>query len=245
MEHLKQGEYKRFGLTIGGKHTYDDFGLKMTKMYIPFPEPKVNKIDIPYSSGCIDVTSIAGDVNYSDREGLQFEFKAYCKTYADWKRLLHKLASHLHGKKLEMICDDDRNYYYMVRLQLDSTRSNNVTSTIVLSGTADPFKYSRFKAGENWLWDPFNFETGIISKLSDIVVDGSESILISSDSVPTVPTFEVKNSNDLKLIFKGRTYEMPSDKTYYFPQLKIGEEIVSLDFVGSGTVSVIFTGRYI
>lgn len=217
----------------------------MTKTYIPLPKPKVNKIDIPFSSGSIDVTTIAGDVNYNDREGLQFEFKAYCKSYAEWKELLHKLAAHLHGKKLEMICDDDKNYYYMVRLEVDSTRSNNVTSTIVLSGSAEPFKYLRFGPDERWLWDTFNFETGIITELENVVVDGEKSVSISYDSLYTVPMFEVETSDNLKLIFNGKTYEMPNADTYYFPQVRIGHEVMSLDFVGSGTFKILFVGRYI
>ena len=217
----------------------------MTKIYIPFPKPKVHKIEVPYSSGSIDVTSIGGDVTYNDREGIQLEFKAYCKSYAEWKALLHEIAAHLHGKKLEMICDDDKYYYYMVRLELDSTRSNNVTSPVVLSGSAEPFKYALFGPGEKWLWDPFNFETGIITKLENVVVNGSKSVLIPNDSIYTVPTFEVKSSNNLKLNFKGKTYEMPKADTYYFPQVRINHDVLSLDFTGSGTVSIIFVGRYL
>ena len=55
----------------------------MTKLYIPYPEPKVHNIDIPHSSGSVDVTAATENVTYSDREGLELEFKADCKSYAE------------------------------------------------------------------------------------------------------------------------------------------------------------------
>lgn len=223
----------------------------MTKLYIPYPKPKVHKIDIPHSSGSVDVTEATGNVNYSDREGLELEFKAYCKSYAEWKVLLQKIAAHIHGQKLKMICDDDKDHYYVVRLELDSTRSNNINSTVVLSGTAEPFKYALLASNEPWLWDPFNFYTGEITYIDDIIVDGSAKIKVDGGGVPTSPTFYVYDSQNLKVIFNDTTYDLskpnPSKayEVYRFPQIKVADEDVEFTFTGRGKVSVEYRGRYL
>lgn len=222
----------------------------MTKLYIPYPEPKVHKIDIPHASGSVDVTAATGNVNYSDREGLQLEFKAYCKSYTEWKMLLQKIAAHIHGKKLKMICDDDKDHYYMVRLELDSTRSNNVNSTVILSGSADPFKYDLLASNEPWLWDPFNFYTGEIAYIDDIIVDGTAKVTVNGGSVPTSPTFYVYDSVGLEMVYNDKSYPLPKTsikayEIYRFPQIKIADEDVELTFNGKGKVSVEYRGRYL
>lgn len=222
----------------------------MTKLYIPYPKPKVHKIDIPHSSGSVDVTSATGNVNYSDREGLELEFKAYCKTYAEWKLLLQRIAAHIHGQKLKMVCDDDLDHYYMVRLELDSTRSNNINSTVVLSGTADPFKYALLASNDPWLWDPFNFVTGEITSIDDVIVNGTASITVKGGSIPTSPTFYVYESTNLKLVYNDETYLLPktSNKAYEifrFPQIKVGAENAIFTFTGKGRVSIEYRGRYL
>lgn len=222
----------------------------MTKLYIPYPEPKVHKIDIPHSSGSVDVTAATGNVNYSDREGLQLEFKLYCKSYAEWKLKLQQIATHIHGQKLKMICDDDLDHYYMVRLQLDSTRSNNINSTVVLTGTADPFKYALLASNDPWLWDPFNFVTGEIISSDDVVVDGSATVRVRGGSFPTSPTFYVYDSTNLQVIFEDKSYPLPKTsvkayEVYRFPQIKVGADDVNFTFTGKGKVSVVYRGRYL
>ena len=222
----------------------------MTKLYIPYPEPKVHKIDIPHSSGSVDVTADTGNVNYSDREGLELEFKAYCKSYAEWKILLQEIAAHIHGKKLKMICDDDKDHYYMVRLKLDSTRSNNVNSTVVLSGTADPFKYALIASNEPWLWDTFNFKTGEIVFIDDITVNGTATVTVKSGNIPTSPTFYVFDSENLAVVYNDRSYPLPKNsvkayEVYRFPQIKVADEDVTFTFTGKGKVSVEYRGRFL
>lgn len=219
-------------------------------MYIPFPKPKIHKIDIPHASGIVDITEATGNVNYSDREGLQLEFIAYCKTYAEWKILLQNIAAYLHGKKLKMICDDDLDHYYMVRLELDSSRTNNIYSKIVLKGSADPFKYAMQASNEPWLWDTFNFRTGEIHYIDDIIVDGTAKVTVNGGGVPTSPTFYVYNSINLAVIYDDVTYPLPKNsvkayEVYRFPQIKVADEEVEFTFTGKGKVSIEYRGRYL
>lgn len=158
-----------FGLTINGKHT-SELGLKMTSMYIPMPAPKTYQVNIPYASGSIDLSEVTGNVNYEDRKGVEFSFILYDGSYDGWARALSSIARWIHGKKVQVIPDNDFNFYYACRLEVDGRKSNQINGKIVLSGTAEPFKYDKLASDEEWLWDPFSFETGVIRELSDLSI---------------------------------------------------------------------------
>ena len=234
-----------FGLTLNEKHT-SEFGLQMTGMYIPLPEPKTNLISIPGASGNVDLSEITGQINYKDRSGVQFSFVLTGNNYFTWAAALTDIAMFLHGKKLKVIPDNDLGYYYMCRLNVDGKKTNNVTSRIVLSGTAEPFKYDLIASDEDWLWDPFDFETGIIREYMNLVIhDANRSITILGAGKPTVPEFIVTESSNLAVIYMGKSYNMFLPGTYRFPAIRIGEQDVTLQFSGTGRLSIRYRGAYL
>ena len=129
-------------LTFDDKWRTDKMGLEMTGFYIPMPAPKTNLVDIPTKHGSIDLTDRNGYVLYSNRDGVQFTFDIKDGTYEKWLEKYSNIASILHGKRTKVVCSKDSDHYYMMRLSVDSTKSNPFVSQIVLSGTADPFKYA-------------------------------------------------------------------------------------------------------
>ena len=44
-------------------------------------------------------------------------------------------------------------------------KSNDVLADFVITGDVQPFKMERYTAAENWLWDPFSFENGIVKDI--------------------------------------------------------------------------------
>ena len=234
-----------FGLMIDGKHT-SELGLKMTSMHIPMPKPKTYLINVPYASGSIDLSEVTGNVNYENRKGIEFSFVLYYGAYDKWAMALSNIAAWIHGKKVKVILDNDFNFYYICRLEVDSKKSNCVNSKIVLSGTGEPFKYDMIASDEEWLWDPFSFETGIIRELSDILItDTDREVVIPGGGAPAVPEFIVMQSAELKVIYNGRVFEMLFPGTYRFPQIKVGEESVILEFSGTGKLSIRYRGRFL
>lgn len=109
-------------------------------MTIPMPEIVKNEIDLPMQNGVADLTEINGRVYFSERKGIRFSFVSYEKSYKSWSTKYSKMANDFHGKKLKVIIDNDPNYYYMMRLEVDSTKNANKKSIFTLSGTADPYK---------------------------------------------------------------------------------------------------------
>lgn len=236
---------KEFGLTIDGKHT-SEFGLGMTSMYIPQPVPKTNIISLPGASGNIDLTEVTGQVNYEERSGINFEFVLLDESYEAFASITTEIAMWLHGRKVKVIPDNDLGYYYMCRLELDPKKSNSVFSIITLNGTAEPFKYEAIASDEEWLWDPFNFETGIIRELMNIpITESDKSITVLGGGKLVVPEFIVIESVNLALVHNGKTYNMMTPGTYRFPAVKIADQDTTLNFTGTGKLSVRYRGAYL
>lgn len=234
-----------FGLTIGDKHTYRDFGLIMTSFYIPLPETKKSLIEIPYASGNLDFSEITGEPTYQDREGLRFTFAIHDKSWNDWEAIKTNLAMYLHGKKLKLIPDNDTGYYYLARLQVDSEKKYKSYGILTLTGSAEPFKYDLLSSDEPWKWDPFNFYTGVIRNYEEIHITNGGEFTVAAGGINTVPEFIVASSTNLSVIFGGITYGMPTPGTYRFPKIKIGNEPVTLTFTGTGVVTIRYRGRYL
>lgn len=220
----------------------------MTKYYIPMPTTKVEKVDVPFSSGSIDISEITGEPQYNDRTGLSFEFLYYDGDYSRWVAMIQRLALHLHGKKLKMIPDNDKSYYYMVRLEIDPQKTKQISSKVVLTGTAEPFKYEMVASNQPWEWDTLDFVNGVIQEdMSNVTVTGSKTVTIRAGGVPTCPEFYVSSiTGSLKVTINNVDYKFNKGiGLYRFPALKIGDEDTSLVFTGTGNISISYRGRHL
>lgn len=230
------------GMTIEGKHT-SGLGLKLIEFYIPLPPVNENIITIPGMSGGIDATEVtAGHPTYGVREGLEFKFKLY-NNWTDFEIAKSNLAEWLHGKKVKVILDSDPSYYYLCRLRIDAKKTNAVNATITITGTADPMKYEITSSDEEWLWDPFSFEEGVIRELADVVItaDNTEITILAGD-YSTSPVFKVTESINLSVTYGGYTYPLPVGETK-LPRIRVGEKDVTLVFNGQGKLDISYRGE--
>lgn len=234
------------GITFDDKiHTERDWDLKPVSIYIPMPASKTQIIDIPGGDGSIDLTEINGRPSYSDREGIELAFDLRGNDYQTWFMKYSEFAASVHGRKIKMVLDDDPDHYYMVRLQLDGKKTNPVYGEIVFSGTAEPFKYDICASNEDWLWDTFNFETGVIRELKDLsITEENNTITITGGGIDTAPVFIVSEADNLQFSYGGRTYTMKVGRNR-FPAVRVGESDVTLTFSGTGKLSVEYRGRYL
>lgn len=226
-------------------HTWRDWGLNLVSIYIPMPEPKTQIRDIPGGDGSIDLTEINGRPAYNDRSGLELVFDLMDEDYKVWFMKYSEFAKEIHGKKVKMILDDEPDYYYMVRLNLDGQKTNPVFGEITLSGTAEPFKYDHAASNEPWKWSPFNFRAGVIRNLrNQIISSENHTIKILGAGIDTPPIFIVSEADNLKLTHEGRTYTLKVGRNR-FPAVRVGKEDVTLTFSGVGKISVEYRGRYL
>lgn len=234
------------GVTFDDRiHTERDWGLKLLSVYIPMPDPKTQILDISGGDGSIDLTEINGRPAYNDRDGVELVFDLMDGGYESWFLKYSQFAAEVHGKKVKMVLDDDPDHYYMVRLKLDGKKSNPVYGQITFSGTAEPFKYDLVATNEPWLWDTFNFETGVIREIEEVEITAeNNTVTIIGAGIDTPPVFVVSQADNLKLTYGGRTYTLKVGRNR-FPAVQVGKEDVTLTFSGTGKFEVEYRGRYL
>lgn len=128
------------GILIGEKHTFNDWGLILTRVEIGYPAPKTNYIDIPHGDGSIDLTeAITGDVKYNNREGT-FEFDLIDNPQIR-TTLLNEIGEYLHGKKFDIKLPDEPTIVYRSRLAINNVRTSYYLNKVVIDVVSDPYKY--------------------------------------------------------------------------------------------------------
>lgn len=232
-----------YGTTFGDKHTQRDWGLYLPgRPTISPPKPDVVIQQIPGSNAALDLSeTLTGDITYGQRT-----FSATYQSTAprqEWAGIYSDIMDYLHGRRLKIIYDHDPSYYYLGRISVVEWKDNGLTASVTISADCDPFKYEISSSLEDWKWDPFSFEDGVIREYADLRVEGTYTLSISGSRKPVVPTFIVDSDDGsgLQVKFKGTTYSLP-DGSSRAPDLVIREGEHELTFSGSGTVSVDYRG---
>lgn len=233
------------GILFDAWHTSRDWGLKLVSYHIPMPSVKEKIQNIPGAHGVLDLTEADGTVYYNRRENIEIVLELMDDSYQVWLARYSEIAAAIHGQKMKMVLDDQPDCYYMVRLNLDSTKGDPVLSQFVLTGSAEPFKYDVTSSAEDWLWDPFNFHTGVIRVLKDIKITASnKSVKVAGGGVGTAPIFQVKTASNLKVIFGGKSYPLTVGRNR-LPEIRVGKTDVTLNFTGTGALTIDYRGRYL
>ena len=121
-----------------------------------------------------------------------------------------------------------------------------MSSKIVIDYNADPYKYEIFSSLEPWLWDPFNFNTGIIREYGDLKVNGELELTIVGTRKPVVPAITVSNDGfATMLVYFNNSLtpiELTAGTTSRVLNIVIKEGLNTIRFVGHGSVSVDYRG---
>ena len=154
---------------FGEKNTWDDWHLvPETRPVINPPDVKTSYVDIPGGDGSIDLTeALSGYPSYNNREGsIDFivvnDMYYQVDTHEEWYVIYSEIMNYLHGRKMYMILEDDRQYYYEGRFAVNEWKSDKNFSRITIDYNVEPYKWNLFSTIDDWLWDPFNFITGVI-----------------------------------------------------------------------------------
>ena len=225
-------------ITLGDKNTWDDWHLipKSRPLFNP-PSVKTNYIEIPGGDGSLDLTTaLAGRPVYKNRTG-SWEF--YVENgFKDWAVLYSEIMTYLHGKKLKAILEDDPDYYYEGRFAVNAWKSDPNWSIITIDYEVAPYKRSLVAAGNDWLWDTFNFETDVIRSYENLPVSGSLTVVVVGDSMPVPPTI-VASTAGMTVIYNGDTYNLNKGSNY-ISELTIQEGENTFIFGGTGTITILY-----
>lgn len=205
-------------------NTYKDFYLVPTSLpVINPPTVKTKNVDIPGANGVIDLTeSLTPFPVYGNRTGsLEFAVlnnrSAWYNLYktihgvksdqaidneSAWTSLYSDIVNKLHGRKCQIILEDDPEWYYEGRLAVNSWKSSNNGQwpIVTLDYTLYPYKLSintsitgaTETGSDRWKWDPFSFIDGVIytsngvSLPSGFTADGVwKNIAVNTNSYTT------------------------------------------------------------
>lgn len=217
---------REYGVTFGGLHSWRDMGLAFKeRQEIGSPDPELFLYEVPGRNGPLDCSeALTGRVTYKQRT-LQFDF-VMRELARYWPNRYSKIMNALHGQRMRIICDDDPYFYYEGRVKVDPVKSSKYLGKITITAEVDPYKYERFSSVEPWLWDPFNFEFGVIREYGRLKADGSldadnsiavngtgaqgTTLTVIGSPMPVVPTFYAKSSdgNGITATVNGTDYPL-------------------------------------
>lgn len=223
-------------------NTWDDWHLipSSRPVFNP-PKVKTQYVDIPGGNGQLDLTEIlTGYPLYENRTG-SIEF--YVENgHAEWDDLYSQIMNYLHGKHMTAYLEDDPGFVYEGRFTVNSWKSDKWWSTITIDYDVYPYKRERFSSLEDWLWDPFDFETGVIREYKNLTINGSLTVVIGGTYEPVSPTITVTDrTSELTLSVSGHKYTLQDGENYIY-DIVVKDTDVNFVFSGKATISIDFRG---
>lgn len=226
-------------ITFEDKNTWDDWHLiPSSRPVIAPPEVKSRKLDIPGADGELNLTELlTGYPTFKNRTG-SIEF-IVANGYWSWDVAYSTIMGYLQGQPMKFILEDDPAYFYEGRCWVSEWKSDSYYSLITIDYDVYPYKQELVSSTEEWLWDPFNFETGVIRYTKDIAVDGEKVITIVGSQQRLCPV--ITCSDAMTVEFKGTSYSLTAGKQKIGGILfEPGDNI--LTFTGTGTITVDYRG---
>lgn len=204
MNQIKFGTYK----------SYDDLYLICTKKTIGSPTVKESTVEVEGGDGVLDYTEYFGDVKYNNRQ-LKFEFESLVPQ-SQFPELYSAVLDALHGKKVQIVLDEDSDFYYVGRLSVSDFTNNRGIGSIKVDCDCDPYKYKK------------NATT--VSK----AVSGSLEITLPNLRKRVVPT--ITSSATMTFAFGNRTIQHNAG-TFIIPTLELVKGNNTVTVTGTGNVS--------
>ncbi len=244
-------------VTFGDKNTWDDWRLVPSSrpLFDP-PAQKVKTLDIPGGDGVIDLSqALTGYPVYQNRTG-SMEF-IVMNDFKPWQTAYSDIMDYLHGQTMRAVLEDDPEYFYEGRFAVNAWKSEKDWSRIVIDYDVGPYKWTLLSSIDDWLWDPFNFQNGVIrpALFKNIAVTPSAKELNwdarAFGRAPVCPAFIVETSEGrgVHIRFVNRKLGLDITALLHDGILQVPEFVFFGDqgatvFLwcdsGSGTVSVDF-----
>ena len=226
-------------------HTLDDWGLALgNNNYIGDPQMETTYIAVPGRDGLIDASEAISGRRVYRKRSLAFELGGM-RDRLEWDGVISSMRNNIEGRVCRLILDNDEAHFWRGRVFIQGFDRFRGLGTFTLAvPDADPYKYDVASSAEPWLWDPFNFETGVIIQTEATVITDSGSITVPHGHMPTCPEIVVsdKISGTFTVECDGYTYQLETG-TNKIPAIMVGgETAVTLNFTGSATVQIVYRG---
>ena len=230
---------QRYGVTFNGQHSFRNYRLLPTaEPVISPPDVKTYYVEVPGADGSLDLTeALTGYPTYGDRKG-SFKFQIYAPKN-EWYSVYNSVVHDLHGKSADVILDEDVQYYYKGRLSVNAPNFGKNKGQIEITGVFSSNRYVQDSySGNDWLWDPFDFENGIAREYYQIPVRNSKTVTLIGSEIIVCPTFHLDSGN-LSMIVNGTTYQLTSGDNIFLDVL-LSEGELPVQFIGRGVVTITY-----
>lgn len=224
-------------------HTLDDWDLALgNNNYIGDPEMETTYIQVPGRTGLIDASEVISGRRIYKKRSLEFELGGK-RDRLDWDGVISAFRNNVDGRVCRLTLDNDKSYYWRGRAYIRGfDRFRDLGTFSLAVPTADPYKYNKTSSAEPWLWDPFNFETDMITYIGAITVVGSASVTIPHGHMATSPELVVSDmtSPTFTVTANGMTYPLTVG-TNRVPSILVGgDSDVELEFTGDGKIQIVY-----
>lgn len=220
--------------TIDDVRTLASFGFKVKEIDIGFPSPKTEYITVPHSSTVLDFTAMFGRPAFGMRT-----IKAtmlYIGTWADWHTAINAFAKYAQGVLLNIVDTSDDAFYYVGRCNSVPTHDSYYMAPIEITWDCLPFKYAVQGTADPWLWDPFNFLTGIAVDTGSITVSGSGTMIMPDSPQPVTP--HVTTDADMTIEYNGQTFKTGIITDQTIAGFVVDTEQHTATITGTGTIKI-------
>lgn len=233
-------------ISTGAKyHTLNDWGLAVgNNNYIGHPEQETCYVNVPGADAFLDMSeALTGRPVYKSR-AINVELGGI-RERAAWDNAVSDIRNKIHGRECKIIFDNDIDHYWKGRIYVEEFDRTRELGTMKLSiPSAEPYKYDLQSSAEEWLWDTFSFEHGVIRTIGIQSVNGELSISVPKGTMPAVPVFILSGMASPEFtVSDGKGVFNMSNGRNRFPKLKVCEEHdVTLVFRGRGEVMIDYRG---
>ena len=153
----------KHSIKFGSYDSWADWHLIPTsRPVVAPPAERTSFVTVPGRHGKVDMSwALSGGPIYDNRTG-SFEFYVDTSKWNGWHTAYQTIMSKLQGTRIQLILTDDPSWYYEGLCWVDKWTSDERYSTITIKYDLYPFKKRIVFTESSWLWDPFDFEIGVI-----------------------------------------------------------------------------------
>lgn len=220
-----------YSASIIGKQFDTVYGLYLPFYSIPSPEVQADYKEIPGRDGALDKTEKYGVVRFKDREwSLTFNKTSKTTSQSDILELERQLLNDIHGKRGNIIFDDDTSYHWVGRVSVVSVScEQNGLIIVELSMVTEPYKYT-------------NTNVSVTKNLSSTAT----TITLTNGRKPVVPDITVSDSATISFTINGTTYTKTlSAGTTKVVNLVLYEGNTVITATGTGTIKFEYVGAHL
>ena len=232
-------------------HTLRNWGLAIgNNNCIGEPKQETFYLDVPGADGFLDYSEALTGRPVFKKRGIEITLGGQMAR-SRWQSFISTLRILLHGKRVRIVFDDFPGYYWEGRAEVtDFNRVREIGTFKLRIPQADPYGYSlNDNSTADWLWDPFNFELGVIDDPIHIMLTADSPTAVCTiphSAVPFVVSIMVSEIGEtgLKMTVDGDDYLLQKGENR-LAELLVSDNDLTLNFSGIGSLQVNFRRRVI